>query len=81
MIFLHLGLLDVVVFEWSFFGFALSKDLFFDGVGFLFVDEESKDKGERLLLSINVGGRSDDEEDASIYFLDSRRTCICRVGC
>ncbi len=37
----------------------------------LFVDEESKDKGERLLLSINVEGRSDDEEDASIFFSDS----------
>ncbi len=47
----------------------------------LFVDEESKGKGGRLLLSINLEGHSDDEEDASIFFLDSQRTCICRVGC
>ena len=60
-----------------FSGFALPMDLEVN----VFVGEESKDKGERLLLSINVGGCSDEEEDVSAFFIDNQRTCICRVGC
>ncbi len=82
LVFLNLGLFNVVVFERRFFRFASCQRICFcDVIVFSFFDEESKDKGERLWLSINVGGRSDHEEDASIFFLDSQHTCICRVGC
>ncbi len=48
----------------------------------LFVDEESEDKGERLLLSISVGGRSgrqwNGEEFLAIFLFQSRmKKLIC----
>ncbi len=76
--FLHLGLLDVVVFEWRFFGFALSKNLFLWWCRYFYLFMSTARIRKR---DINIGGHSDDEEDASMFFLDSWRTCICRVGC
>ncbi len=43
----------------------------------LFDNDKSENKGEILLLFINVGGFYDDEEDVLVFFLDILWSFIC----